>query len=170
CHKSMDVAAKLATDPGDEAAQPFRMDRKDFMIPLMEKWVERLNKRHADRLVKEVTCEDCHGVDPRDGLAALTQVGPLMNSFVLALTEPPRNRDPAKAWKPLLKPGETVSCATCHGDAQLNWAGRSKAPSEKSPFMIRIMERWVRELNRQAKDRLVKAVVCTDCHEIDPRK
>ncbi len=173
CHKSMDIAAKLATDPGDEAAQPCRMDRNGFMVPLMEKWVARLNKRHADRLRKEVTCKDCHEEDPRD---TDTSMRILMQQFVRALESPPENLNPAKGWKPLLK-GTGMSCATCHGEAGAEmernlttFHGPPPAIASDRAFMIRLMERWVRELNRRAKDRLVKAVVCTDCHEIDPRK
>lgn len=171
CHKSMDVEAKIATDPGDEAVQRFRMDPEGFMIPLMEKWVERLNKRHKDRLVREVTCTDCHAVDPSDDKARLVTFRPLMAAFTDALTEPPRNASPAKGWKPLLKAPAPVSCGACHRDSRV--APPPSAVSAAEPdrtFMIRLMERWVRELNRRMKDRLVKAVVCTDCHEIDPRK
>jgi len=177
CHKSMDVEAKLATDPGPDAAQRFRM-RRNFMVPLMEKWVARLNKRHADRLRKEVTCTDCHAQDPRDDAALLRTFSPLMMSFVSALRERPRNENPAKQWKPLLKDPRDSSmlCAECHGqegaamEKALPALGRSPLPKQDRTFMIRLMERWVHELNRRMKDRLVRAVGCTDCHEIDPRK
>ncbi len=182
CHtdKSIDFEAMIGSDPGDEAVQSFRMKRKGFMIPLMEKWVARLNKRHADRLRKEVTCTDCHAVDPRDDEARFATFPPLMIRFVKALKEPPQNENPAKGWKPLLKDPRTPSmlCAVCHGqtgatmEQNLGDLDRPPPPEALSnrPFMINLMERWVRELNRRMKDRLVKAVSCTDCHEIDPRK
>jgi hypothetical protein len=182
CHTdpSLDMEAMIANDPGDDAVQPFRMRRRGFMIPLMEKWVARLNKQHGDRLSKEVTCLDCHAQDPRDDAARNATLPPLMIRFVKALKEPPQNDNPAKAWKPLLKDATTASmlCATCHGQigtsmeknlASLDGPVPPEAKSNRA-FMIRLMERWVRELNKRAKDQLVKAVACTDCHENDPRK
>lgn len=141
------------------------------MIPIMEKWVERLNKRHMDRLAKEVTCLDCHAFDPRDEVAQRAAFAPLMDAFVKALSEAPANMDPAKAWKPLLKPGAAVTCASCHGEGkELAPAPASTGPLLGREAMIRLMERWVRELNRRAGDQVVHAVGCIDCHEIDPRK
>lgn len=182
CHTdpSLDMEAMIANDPGDEAVQPFRMQRRRFMIPLMEKWVGRLNKRHGDRLRKEVTCTDCHAVDPRDDEARNATIPPLMIRFVKALTGPPENADPAQGWKPLLKDPKTTSmlCAVCHGEVGASMERNLAALDGPEPpeavenhaFMVNLMERWVRELNKRMKDRLVKAVACTDCHEIDPRK
>ena len=172
CHPGKDYDAKLPGDElGEDALERFRMDREGFMVPLMEKWVARLNKRHADRLAKEVTCADCHAVDPRDDGARRATFAPLMAAFVKALTEPPGNSDPATTWRPLLKSGESLSCAACHGrEMELAPAPPSTGPVADRAFMIRLMERWVRELNRRTKDKLVKAVGCIDCHEIDPRK
>jgi hypothetical protein len=182
CHTdpSLNMEAMIANDPGDEAVQPFRMRRRGFMIPLMEKWVARLNKRHGDRLRKEVTCLDCHAMDPRDETALNATMPPLMIRFVKALKEPPRNDNPAQGWKPLLKDPASPSmlCATCHHDvgaemqrklASLDGPVPPEAEANRA-FMIRLMEMWVRELNKRARDLLVKAVVCTDCHEVDPRK
>lgn len=179
CHRdaTLDFEGMIASDPGDEAVQPFRMRRRDFMIPLMEKWVARLNRDHADRLRKEVSCLDCHAEDPRDRNATMP---PLMIRFVKALREPPRNDNPASGWKPLLKAPSSTSmlCADCHGaygEAMERNLAALVGPEEPGgrrnrAFMIRLMERWVRELNKRARDKLVKAVVCIDCHEIDPRK
>jgi hypothetical protein len=183
CHKdtSLNIEAMIANDPGDEAVQPFRMRRRGFMIPLMEKWVQRLNKQHGDRLTKEVTCLDCHAQDPRDDALRNATMPPLMIRFVKALKEPPQNDNPAKAWKPLLKDPSSPSmlCATCHGSdiggamqrnlAELDGPVPPEAKQNRE-FMIRLMERWVRELNKRASGLLVKAVACTDCHEDDPRK
>jgi len=182
CHdpSSLNIEALIEADPGDEAVQPLRMRRRGFMIPLMEKWVARLNERHADRLTKEVTCADCHDQDPRDDEARNATIPPLMIKFVRALKEPPANENPAPGWKPLLKDPGTSSmlCATCHGQIgasmEKNLAALEGPPSaeaqENHQFMVNLMERWVRELNKRAKEQLVKAVVCTDCHEVDPRK
>lgn len=182
CHKdpSLNIEGMLKNDPGDEAVERFRLMREGFMIPLMEKWVARLNKRNADRLVKEVICTDCHAIDPRDEKAIDAALPPLMIRFVKALTAPPENRNPAKGWRPLLKDAHDTSmlCSVCHGqdgaemEKELGQLDRPLPPGtdENRPFMITLMERWVRELNRRMKDRLVKAVGCTDCHETDPRK
>ena len=182
CHtdQSIDFEGMISADPGDEAVQPLRMQRRGFMIPLMEKWVARLNTRHADRLRKEVTCTDCHAVDPRDDEARFAVIPPLMIRFVRALKEPPVNQNPAKGWIPLLKDPSAPSmlCATCHGQTgaamEKNLASFDRPPRPEAlanrAFMINLMERWVREVNRKMKDQLVKAVSCTDCHEIDPRK
>jgi hypothetical protein len=182
CHSdpSLNMEAMIANDPGDEAVEPLRMQRHRFMIPLMEKWVERLNKRHADRLTKEVTCTDCHDQDPRDDAVRNATIPPLMVAFVKALREKPGNMNPASGWRPLLKDPNTPSmlCGTCHGQVGLSMErnvaeleGPTPEEAEKNQaFMVRLMERWVRELNKRAKDQLVKVVVCTDCHEVDPRK
>lgn len=180
CHTdpSLNMEGMIASDPGDEAVEPFRMRRRGFMIPLMEKWVARLNKMHADRLRGEVTCLDCHAQDPRDDAARNATIPPLMIRFVKALSSKPENENPAQGWKPLLKESASVSCGTCHGQigaameknlASLDGPVPAEA-EENREFMVKLMERWVRELNRQAKDQLVKAVVCVDCHDVDPRK
>ncbi|HEX5137030.1 MAG TPA: hypothetical protein VFY93_08670 [Planctomycetota bacterium] len=175
CHTdpSLNMEGMIASDPGDEAVEPFRMRRRGFMIPLMEKWVARLNKMHADRLRGEVTCLDCHAQDPRDD----AMMPPLMIRFVKALTAKPQNKNPAQGWKPLLKESAAVSCGTCHGQTgaamEKNLAsldGPAPEAAENHGFMVKLMERWVRELNKRAKDQLTKAVVCTDCHDVDPRK
>jgi len=182
CHtdKSLNMEGMIANDPGDEAVQPFRMQRHGFMIPLMEKWVARLNKLHADRLRKEVTCTDCHAIDPHEDEALNATIPPLMIRFVKALREPPENPNPAEGWKPLLKDPSTTSmfCGVCHGQVGLSMEKNIDALDGPEPpevdenpqFMINLMERWVRELNKRMKDQLVKAVSCTDCHETDPRK
>jgi hypothetical protein len=36
--------------------------------------------------------------------------------------------------------------------------------------MVKLMEKWVRQLNRKADHLLRKAVVCLDCHDSDPRR
>jgi hypothetical protein len=93
-----------------------------------------------------------------------------MIRFVEALGQRPRNEDPAKGWRPLLRNPAPVPCALCHGSGMVTSAPDRAGPKPDRTSMIRLMERWVRELNRRAKDRLVKAVACVDCHEIDPRK
>jgi len=182
CHdpNMLNLEAMMANDPGEEAVQPFRMMRRGFMVPLMEKWTARLNKLHAGRLRKEIGCTDCHSVDPRDDETRFAVLPPLMVRFVKALKEPPQNSNPAKGWKPLLKdPGTSAMlCSTCHGRVgaamEQNVAQFDRPPpaefAEDKTFMATLMERWVRELNSNAKDQLVKAVTCTDCHETDPRK
>jgi cytochrome c553 len=182
CHdpNTLNIEGILASDPGDEAVQPFRQQRRGFMIPLMEKWVGRLNKLHKERLRKEVTCTDCHAIDPRDDETRFAVFPPLMIRFVRALKAPPQNENPAKGWKPLLKDPESTAmlCSVCHGKTgagmEQNLARFDHPPAAEfqgnRQFKINLMERWVRELNRKMKDQLVKAVVCTDCHEIDPRK
>jgi len=182
CHdpNMLNLEAMMSNDPGDEAVQPFRMMRRGFMVPLMEKWTARLNKLHAGRLRKEIACTDCHQIDPRDDETRFAVLPPLMVRFVKALKEPPQNSNPAKGWKPLLKDPTTSAmlCSTCHGRVgaamEQNVAQFDRPPpeefAENKPFMVTLMERWVRELNRQAGAQLVKPVTCTDCHETDPRK
>ncbi len=46
--------------------RPARLaDDKVFMVDLMEKWVEKLNREARDQLAKVVVCQDCHENDPR---------------------------------------------------------------------------------------------------------
>ena len=152
------------------------------MIPLMTKWVERLNARHADRLIKPVVCTDCHLIDPRDGRTQARVYPALMNSFLTALVQKPRNKQPASRWKPLLKdpkPG-AITCALCHGETgatmwqkvpagEVNLVPPAEYAGNKA-FMVHLMEEWVEELNHEAKDQLIKTVGCKDCHETDPRR
>jgi cytochrome c553 len=143
----------------------------------MENWVKRLNERHGDRLREPVTCRTCHAVDPREKNGVLP---PLMASFVRALREKPANANPAKSWKPLLKDTESTSmlCSVCHGEIgtrmeqglDFSRLQRPDAYADDKTFMVYLMEEWVAELNRKASDRLVKAVVCVDCHDADPRR
>jgi hypothetical protein len=180
CHAdtTLNIEAMVANDPGDEAVERFRMMRRGFMIPLMEKWMARLNQRHAVRLRKEISCVDCHAIDPRDDEARFEVIPPLMVRFVKALRERPQNANPARSWRPLLKDpsGSSMLCSVCHASAgaamERNIASFDRPPPAglDRQFMINLMERWVRELNVNMKDQLVKAVGCIDCHEIDPRK
>jgi len=103
------------------------------------------------------------------------RMAPRMHSFVRALTEPPRNADPAPGWKPLVR--EPVSCALCHGAEGARMEEDiergildvdAPAPPLAHDEMVALMERWVRELNRKAG--LGRAVVCLDCHRVDPRR
>lgn len=181
CHdpRSLNLDAMQRNDPGHEAVEPYRRQRRGFMIPLMEKWVERLNKRNSASLRKAVVCTDCHLFDPRDDRTRFSVLPPLMIRFVKALKERPVNRNPAADWKPLLKDPATPSmlCSVCHGDSgkgmEKNAAQFDQPPpkeySQNKAFMVNLMERWVKRLNRVAKPYLVKAVVCLDCHETDPR-
>ena len=149
------------------------------MIPLMEKWVDRLNKRNAANLRKAVTGTDCHLFDPRDDETRFSVLPPLMIRFVKALKERPTNQNPAANWKPLLKDPTTPAmlCSLCHVDTgkamEQNLARFDRPPpkefSQNKAFMANLMERWVHRLNREAKTYLVKAVVCLDCHDTDPR-
>ena len=41
------------------------VDDEAFMIALMERWVKRLNETAGGKLVKKVTCVDCHAEDLR---------------------------------------------------------------------------------------------------------
>jgi hypothetical protein len=181
CHdpKSLNLDAMQKNDPGHEAVEPFRRARRGFMIPLMEKWVARLNKRNAANLRKAVACTDCHLFDPRDDQTRNSVLPPLMVRFVKALKERPTNRNPAANWKPLLKDPSTPSmlCSVCHGNPGKRMeqtVARSDTPplkeyAQNKAFMANLMERWVERLNREAKPYLVKAVVCLDCHDSDPR-
>jgi len=183
CHDPnvLNLEAMIRQDPGSEAVERFRRARRGFMIPLMTKWVQRLNTRHADRLEKPVTCTDCHAIDPRDDETRFRVLPPLMASFVSALKKPPTNKNPARDWKPLLKDPATDSmlCSVCHGRsgammernlAQLVEPGRPEKYADDKAFMVNLMERWVERLNREASHLLTKAVVCRDCHDTDPRK
>jgi hypothetical protein len=181
CHdpKSINMEGMKRVDPGHEAAEPFRR-QPGFMIPLMVKWVDRLNKRNAASLRKAVVCTDCHIFDPRDQQTRVAVLPPLMIRFVRALKEPPKNRNPASGWKPLLKDptAPTMLCSVCHGDTgakmEQNLNRYAKRPpkqyAQNKAFMVNLMERWVTRLNRDAKPYLVKAVVCLDCHDTDPRR
>lgn len=178
CHDSenLNFEAMKQLDPGSEKVEVFRRN-PTFMIPLMKKWVARLNERHADRLTKLVTCTDCHSIDPE---VAWAEVPPLMVNFVDALRQTPKNSNPAKGWKPLLKDTSSKSmlCSTCHGEIGKLMEpnvelARKRQPSKlagNKSFMIGLMESWVEKLNRAAGDLLVKQVTCLDCHETDPRK
>jgi cytochrome c553 len=150
------------------------------MVPLMEKWVERLNGWHGDRLKKPVTCTTCHAVDPKQKYGVYI---PLMNSFVMALKKTPTNRNPAKNWKPLLKdPASGMLCGYCHGDIGKQMVRRLpsllSSYGEKTPekyasnqaFMVGMMETWMRKANVQLRDVLIKPLACLDCHDQDPRR
>jgi len=100
-----------------------------------------------------------------------------MHAFVRALGEPPANAHPATHWRPLAR--EPVRCATCHAEEGERMERRiasgdlpvdRPAPALDHDAMVRLMERWVRRLNREAAPVLHKAVVCLDCHETDPRR
>ena len=182
CHDpdTLDLDAMLKRDPGAAAVEPLRRKRRRFMIPLMEAWVERLNERHGAKLNRPVTCTDCHAWDPRSGEGKRV-LPALMANFVRALKEPPAIRDPASNWRPLLKDPETASmlCADCHGssgeamegdlDRIVDPAAAARYAGDKR-FMTHLMERWATRLNREMADQLVKAVVCIDCHDRDPRR
>jgi hypothetical protein len=179
CHdqSGLNVEAMIQMDPGEEAVARYR-NAPMFMIPLMVKWVDRLNKQNADKLAEPVTCTSCHAIDPREAWDVLP---PLMVNFVSALKEKPKNGNPAANWKPLLKDPSTSSmlCATCHGAiggrmeqnlAQLTAKGRNPKYADNKALMIDLMERWVEKLNKSAGGLLTKAVVCLDCHDTDPRR
>ena len=183
CHDpgELDLERMMEQDPGYEKVERFRRAPM-FMIALMEAWVDRLNQRHRDRLKKPVTCTDCHAIDPRDMGELFRVYPPLMVSFVNALKQPPRNKNPAPGWKPLLEDPATASmlCSACHGErgVQLERAldagrfdlSRPAKFADNKEFMIHLMEKWVERLNRDAKPLLTKAVVCVDCHDRDPRR
>ncbi|MGH7163707.1 MAG: hypothetical protein ACREID_09500 [Planctomycetota bacterium] len=180
CHdpKVIDVERMKGSDPGAEAVERYRRDPR-FMIPLMTKWVERLNKLHAGRLAGEVTCRTCHAVDPREKFEVYPY---FMATFVRALSaRPTTNREPASRWKPLLRDpqGAPVLCSTCHhGDTgpamDRSFLGAELPRPEKyagdKAFMVDLMQEWVSRLNREAADRIIRPVVCSDCHETDPRR
>jgi len=178
CHdpSKVNMEAMKSRDPGAEAVEPYR-EQPRFMIPLMVKWVERLNTRHKDKLVKPVTCTSCHAMDPRDSFTAMP---PLMANFVRALKQKPQNKNPAAGWKPLLKdPGtKSMLCSVCHDRIGTMMEKNFSRLATKRPakyaddklFMITLMEHWVEKLNRKGSSMLVKTVTCTDCHQTDPRK
>ena len=182
CHKdpSLDIEAMAQSDPGNTRfVQQLRRSPR-FMIPLMEKWVERLNGWYGDRLKKPVTCTTCHAVDPKEKYSVYI---PLMNSFVMALKAKPTNKNPATRWKPLLKdPGSGMLCGYCHGDMGKQMAQEMpdllKRFGEKAlekyadnqAFMVGMMETWMRKANVELKDVLVKPLACLDCHDQDPRR
>ena len=178
CHDpdNFNVEGMLKRDPGHHAVERFRKN-PNFMVPLMRKWVARLNERHAKRLTKRVTCTSCHAIDPQE---AWTVLPPLMARFSAALTEKPRNANPAPRWRPLLKdraPGVKV-CSFCHGEVGKKMDADAAEYLEKphadryvddEAFMIALMERWVKRLNETAGGKLVKKVTCVDCHAEDLR-
>jgi len=181
CHdpSQLNMEAMKRNDPGDEAVEPFRRQRRGFMIPLMQNWVGRLNKQNSANLRKTVTCTDCHLFDPRDDDTRFGVLPPLMIRFVKALKERPTNQNPAANWKPLLKDPSTPAmlCSVCHVDTgkamEQNLARFDRPPPKEyarnKAFMVSLMERWMERLNREAKPYLVKAVACLDCHDTDPR-
>jgi hypothetical protein len=189
CHDATQFdfdAMQANLDPGREAVEPYRRDRS-FMVPLMERWVERLNERNAERLRGVVTCTTCHAEDPRGAAEAVRReevYAYFMRSFLRALEERPGSmREPAERWRVLVKePGSAaVRCSTCHADASglgldARYLGaaaarppRPEAFAADRAFMTKLMERWVEKLNHEAASALVKVVVCRDCHERDPR-
>jgi len=103
-------------------------------------------------------------------------VARVMHAFVRALSERPENGDPSPRWTPLTT--APVRCATCHGDSGADMeadiaSGELDVSAGERPThddMVRLMERWVRRLNRDARHSLRKAVVCLDCHASDPRR
>lgn len=180
CHdpNKIDVERMMSNDPGNDAVAPFRR-KPMFMIPLMTKWVEKLNRLHAGRLRKEITCTDCHAIDPREK----NEVYPyLMQRFVRALSDrPTTNKEPSSRWKPLLKEpaAGAVRCSTCHTGPtgpvmDKNFLqGDLPRPTkyvDDHALMVEIMDDWVETLNRTAGDSLTKVVECSDCHETDPRR
>jgi len=181
CHdpSKVNMEGMMRNDPGSEAVEPFRRQKRAFMIPLMKAWVKRLNERHADRLKAPVTCTTCHAWDPSSGEGNQV-LPPLMGAFVRALKTKPENGNPAPNWKPLLKDPSTPSmlCGACHGPIgeamDKNFASFPQEPDPKwakdKKFMVHLMESWVSKLNVAMKDQLVKAVTCIDCHATDPRR
>jgi len=119
-----------------------------------------------------------------------------MQLFVRALFEPPINEGAASQWSPLLKgapllkgrpvlegsaaqEGSTFSCSVCHGskgedyDRAIEQGNFHAGPDPEAlprERMVQLMEDWVEQLNHDASHLLRKAVVCTDCHERDPRR
>jgi len=178
CHdpEKYNVEGMKAMDPGHHKVQRFR-ENPNFMVQLMRKWVARLNQLHADKLTKRVECADCHAIDPAESWAVLP---PIMARFTAALTQKPRNNDPAPGWRPLLKDLSkgVKNCALCHGEIGVQMEKQAEQFLEKphadryvddKAFMIKLMERWVKRLNTSAGDKLAKKVTCTDCHADDPR-
>ena len=182
CHdpSQFNMEGMKSMDPGAAAVDKYRKNTQ-VMIPLMEKWVARLNKLHADKLVEKVTCTSCHEIDPRNQMARIRTYIPLMTSFVKALREKPTNKNAASNWKPLLKPeaGQSMLCATCHGETgkamEANLPRFKDFPrpakyADNKAFMAHLMERWVKRVNRDLSDLLVQPVTCLSCHETDPRR
>jgi hypothetical protein len=115
-----------------------------------------------------------------------------MRSFVRALSAPPMNEQPAKQWRVLLNGNALLngagspdlgglSCTVCHGSVgegyaraiargELDDGEQRPAPAVTRERMVQIMEDWVEQLNHDAGPFLRKAVVCTDCHDRDPRR
>jgi len=107
-----------------------------------------------------------------------------MHSFVRALFEPPINEEAATQWSPLLKGspqlnGSAFSCSVCHGskgedyDRAIEQGLPKREPGAEAlsrEHMVQLMEDWVEQLNHDAGHLLRKAVVCTDCHDRDPRR
>lgn len=100
---------------------------------------------------------------------------PRMHAFVSALSERPQNAEPATQWSPLVT--EPVNCSTCHENGarmEADIAGGELTVGASQPLeheeMVKLMEKWVRQLNRKADHLLRKAVVCLDCHDSDPRR
>lgn len=64
CHKT--TGAVMEKNLGEwDLSRPPEADNKEFMIHLMEAWVERLNRNARGLLRKAVVCIDCHETDPR---------------------------------------------------------------------------------------------------------
>lgn len=176
CHKSgdLDFNKMREMDPGAEKVDRFR-HAPQYMIPLMQKWVERLNRELGPRLKAPVTCTTCHAVDPNEKFEVYPA---LMVRFVAALYEKPKNKEPASRWQPLVKDagGKAVKCSTCHastpGMDRMMGADlpRPAKYADNHAFMEEMMTYWVERLNRDAGPLLTKVVVCGDCHETDPRK
>ncbi len=97
----------------------------------------------------------------------------------MALKRTPTNKEPAKSWRPLLKPGEkSMLCAYCHGEVgarmeeflpKLDLTRPAKYADDRD-FMVNIMERWMKEANVELTDVLVKPLACLSCHDQDPRR
>jgi hypothetical protein len=182
CHdpNQFNIEGMKAMDPGTEKVDHYRKSPR-FMWPLMDKWVKRLNKVHAGKLVKPITCTDCHAIDPRNMEERIRVYPALMVSFVKALREKPVNKNPAASWKPLLKPeaGESMLCATCHGEKtgkalENNLSrydlSRPAKYADNQAFMVHLMERWMKRANRALGKVLVKPLTCLSCHDTDPRR
>jgi cytochrome c553 len=65
CHG--DVGTKMEQSlPKMSLTRPEKYaDNKDFMVHLMEEWVEELNTKASSMLTKAVVCRGCHETDPR---------------------------------------------------------------------------------------------------------
>ena len=74
--------------------------------------------------------------------------------------------------------GTPFSCSVCHGLAGEEFdlliaeglPEGGATPKLSRERNIELMEEWVEQLNHAAGHLLRKAVVCTDCHERDPRR